>query len=187
VILGEGTKDWLNESEAGELRGLLNGWLGFGHMMPKRIHRAYWTHEFLMRVSVTDIRWILVVSGIEALVNTKSTGNKKQFVDRGFYLANKFNIALSRDNLENAYDVRSELVHAENFLVALDNFVPVVHQNVLCEKFEWLLRITLKTCFLDETFGEIFNDPRQSRRACDDGPVDIYRRSGSLTSSRSPR
>jgi hypothetical protein len=118
VILGEGTNDWLNESQATELRDLLNGWLGLAHTMPKRIHHAYRTHEFLMRLSVTDMRWMLAVSAIEALVNTKTSGNKNQFVDRGFYLADRFDIDLSRNDLRKAYDVRSKLVHAENFLIA---------------------------------------------------------------------
>jgi len=44
-------------------------------------------------------------------------------------------------------DVRSKLVHAENFLVALDN---VVHQNLLCEKLEWLLRMSVASrCSMD--------------------------------------
>jgi hypothetical protein len=38
--------------------------------------RAHVTHEFLMRLSVTDMRWMLAISAIEALVNTKTSRNK---------------------------------------------------------------------------------------------------------------
>jgi hypothetical protein len=155
VSLGSSPRDWLSIQDGETLRKLLP-WLG--KTMHKRIHRAYWNHEFAMRSYYLDVKWTLIVSGFEALVNTRDKKVRKQFRDRVRQLADEFKINLTNDELNDAYTLRSKLVHAQNFLFDLETILPKSKHTALYGKLESLLRQTLLRCFLDENFGHLFRD-----------------------------
>jgi hypothetical protein len=157
IVTAPGIRDWLTEVDALEVRRLM-AWLPESNRMHTRVHRAYWNHDYTMRLAQLDMRWIFVVSGLEALISTGARDSSWQFRYLVHQLANEFSIPLSDDELTRAYKVRSKLVHAESFLSALHTVIPPLEQNALYEKMERLLRLTVKRCLLDRQFGDIFRD-----------------------------
>ncbi|HEY2496504.1 MAG TPA: hypothetical protein VGK24_05500 [Candidatus Angelobacter sp.] len=81
-----------------------------------------------------------------------------QFKKRVAQLANYFKVTLTADEIDKAYQLRSKLVHAESFLFGLNYILPQSDHVPLYTKLETLLRTTLLTCLLDETFGGNFLD-----------------------------
>jgi hypothetical protein len=150
-------RDWLSV-EDGELLRRLMQWVPSSKVMHRRIHRAYWYHEYAMRSYYLDARWPLVVSGFEALINTRNRGVRRQFCFRVGRLATEFKVPLTEKELGRAYDLRSKLVHAESFLFALDSILPKTQHSALYGKLELLLRLTIRSCLLDDTFAAHFRD-----------------------------
>jgi hypothetical protein len=150
-------RDWLSVEDADNLRRLMP-WLSKDKRMPDRVHRAYWNHEYAMRSFYLDARWILVVSGLEALISIGEKDNSRQFRDRVQQLAGEFQIDFTDNDLRLAHKLRSKLVHAESFLHGLETILPKSQHNHLYEKLESLLRMTVRRCLLDENFGSFFRD-----------------------------
>ncbi len=155
VILDSKSRDWLSVQDGNTLRKLMP-WVSKGKPMHDRVHRAYWNHENAMRSYYLDIRWTLIVTGFEALLNTREDDVTWQFRDRVRQLAAQFNVALSDLELRAAYKLRSKLVHGQSFLLGLDRILPQSQHTVLYEKLESLLRATVRRCLLDEAFGHLF-------------------------------
>jgi hypothetical protein len=156
VFLSSNQRDWLTVEDGETLRRLMP-WRAKDKLMHPRIHRAFWNHEYAMRSSYLDVRWMFVVAGLEALINIGS-GVTVQFKKRVYQLAAHFNIVLTVDELEKAYKLRSKLVHAESFLHGLGNIVPTNEHNPLYEKLETVLRLTVKQALLDDNFANFFRD-----------------------------
>jgi hypothetical protein len=89
IVTAPGIRDWLAETDALELRRLMR-WLPESNRMHRRVHRAYWNHEYTMRLAQLDMRWIFVVSGFEALISTGTNDLSWQFRHRVAQLANEF-------------------------------------------------------------------------------------------------
>jgi hypothetical protein len=162
VMLAPNTRDWLTETDGAELRRLMP-WLT--NDMYTGVHRAYWNLEYALHVRELDMRWIYVVSGFEALLNTDREASTAQFKHRVFQLSDEFGVKLSKTELAKAYEIRSKLIHAEAFLHGLHSVVPQIKQNSLYQKLEDLLRMTVKRCLLDSAFGDHFvsNDTVNAR------------------------
>jgi len=126
--------------------------------MHKRVHHAYWNHEAAVRSYHLDVKWTFMVSAFEALVNTREDNVRMQFRERVKQLAKHFGVAISEKELNDAYTLRSELVHSQKFLFELEPILPKSAHVPLYEKLESLLRKTLLTCLLDPTFGDHFRD-----------------------------
>jgi len=157
VFLGDNSRDWLSPDDGLELRRLMS-WVSKDKQILKRVHRAFWNHEQAMRTYYLDVRWNLVVSGLEALLTVGKYRVGPRFVRRVKKLAMEFGIDLSEDELEKAYTLRSELTHAQKFLFDLHAVLPPNEHRPLYDKLESLLRATVKKCFLDEAFGRNFAD-----------------------------
>jgi hypothetical protein len=126
--------------------------------MHPRVHRAYWNHEYAMHTYYIDMRWPLVVSGLEALVNVGESNVTQQFRLRVLQLATEFQIPLTEAEARLAYKLRSKLVHAENFLAGLEAILPQSQHSALYEKLEAILRATIRRCLVDEKSGDFFRD-----------------------------
>jgi hypothetical protein len=158
VFVNKTQRDWLSVQDGEELRKLMP-WLSKTKPMHDRVRRAYWNHDYAMRTAYLDMRLPLVVSGLEALINVRKNDNKWQFQDRVQQLGKHFGIGLTHDDLSKAYDLRSKIVHAESFLYGLGAILPENQHNSLYDKLECLLRMTVRTCLLDENnFGNFFRD-----------------------------
>ncbi len=157
VFLDSNQHDWLTVEDGETLRKLMP-WAETSKLMHTRIHRAYWNHEYAMRSSYLDVRWMFVVAGLEALINVGDQQVSKQFRERVHQLASYFAIPLTIDELKKAYSLRSKLVHAEDFLHGLGNVLPTNQHTSLYHKLESVLRQTVRHALLDASFGEFFRD-----------------------------
>jgi hypothetical protein len=157
IATAQGYRDWLSIADGEILRKLMPLVIS-GKQMHPRIHRAYWNHEHALRSYYLDIRWTLVVSAFEALMNTQEKFVRRQFCERVGQLATEFGVCLSAKELNDAYTLRCGLVHAQAFLVELAHVLPSDKHVPLYEKLEHLLRATVLRCLLDENFGNSFKD-----------------------------
>ena len=110
-----------------------------------------------MRSYYLDVKWTLVVSAFEALMNTQRDYVALQFRERVKQLAEHFGISLTIDELKKAYELRSGLVHSQKFL-ELETVLPTQEHVPLYGRLETLLRKTLLECLLDVKFGAYFQD-----------------------------
>jgi hypothetical protein len=157
VSLIDARRDWLSAQDGQTLLKLVS-WLPKDKKMHDRIHRAYWNHESALRSYYLDVKWTLVVSAFEALLNTRDQYVAVQFRERVGQLAKYFSVDMTQTELKAAYNLRSELVHAQNFLFGLNNVLPQTEHVPLYTKLESLLRSTLLACLLERTFGDHFRD-----------------------------
>jgi len=155
VTLGPNSRDWLTRRDGEELRKLMP-WASEDKVMHRRVHRAYWNHEYAMRSHYVDIRWMFVVEGLDALINTGRGNSEHQFRVRVKKLADFLSIPITQDQLTAAYEIRSKLVHTEEFLYGLGAILPRTEHDALYERLEAVLRETVRTALLDETFGNSF-------------------------------
>ncbi len=70
------------------------------------------------------------------------------------------NRTLTEKELEQGYELRSELAHGQSFLYDLHKVLPPDEHPPLYNKLESLLRVTVKKCLLDESFGRRFADDK---------------------------
>ena len=157
VFPGDVSRDWLSSEDGIELRRLMP-WAYRPKWVPERVNRAFWNHEQAMRTYYLDMRWTLIVSAFEALVNVDRKDVKAQFKRRVGKLATEFRVPLSETELDDAYAVRSKLAHGQGFLFDLHAVLPPDKHRPLYDKLETLLRAILKRCFLDDAFGRNFAD-----------------------------
>jgi hypothetical protein len=155
VSLIDGRRDWLAANHGKTLLQLVP-WLS--RNMHKRVHHAYWNHETALRSYYLDVKWTFMVSAFEALLNTREDFVRMQFRERVKQLAKHFGVTVTDDELNDAYTLRSELVHSQKFLFELHTVLPQSEHVLLYEKLESLLRTTLLTCLLDPKFGDHFRD-----------------------------
>jgi hypothetical protein len=155
VSLIDGRRDWLSAQDGQTLVKLVP-WLSKN--MHKRVHHAYWNHETALRSHYLDVKWIFIVSAFEALMNTREDSVRMQFRERVGQLAKHFSVKVTEDELNDAYTLRSELVHSQKFLFELHTVLAQSKHVPLYEKLESLLRGTLLECLLDPTFGDHFRD-----------------------------
>lgn len=158
VWIGGQPQDWLSPEDGLELRQLMP-WASPEKLMHARVHRALWNHEDAMRTYFLDFRFPIVVAGLDALTVVERTpGLKERFVRRVGQLATECGIILSKEELEQAYKLRSEVAHGRSFLCGLDGVLPQSHHRPLYDKIESLLRAVVKRCLLDKEFSQSFAD-----------------------------
>jgi hypothetical protein len=150
-------RDWLSAEDAKELKGLMP-WLSKNKPMHPRVRRALFNHEYAMRSYYLDMQWILVVSGLEALFNIGDRSCKRQFCARVGQRTEELGVALEEDDLSSAYALRSKIAHGDGFLSHWETILPETKHRSLYEKLESVLRSTVRSCLLDESFGNIFRD-----------------------------
>jgi hypothetical protein len=80
--------------------------------LPDRLQRALWYHEYAARTRLVPIRWVLITTGIETLINTAKDRVSKQFTVRFPALAQRFaGLTVSATKAGKAYGLRSEISH----------------------------------------------------------------------------
>jgi hypothetical protein len=155
VSLIDGRRDWLSAQDGQTLLKLVP-WLE--KKMFGRIHHAYWNHETAMRSYYLDIKWTFVVSAFEGLLNTQKDFVSLQFRERVKQLGDHLKIPITIDELKKAYELRSGLVHSQQFLFELETVLPKEKHVPLYGRLERLLRKALLECLLDPKFGNNFRD-----------------------------
>jgi hypothetical protein len=143
--------DWLTPSDADSLRELLAVYRP--DLLPKRVETAFWYHEYAAWSYELNVRWVLVVTGLEALVHTPWVPSTAQFTTRIPLLANEVGVpSVTTDEAGQMYNVRSSFAHGEN-LASLDE-----EYRGLYYKMESLLRRTVDRAIFDREFAAVFSD-----------------------------
>lgn len=102
--------DYLDQSEVTALAEL---WRNANlASLPLRLWRAMWYHEYAFRSREVAIRWILITTAIEALINIGPERVSKQFTVRFPALAGRFaGMNVSRTRAGEAYGLRCQISH----------------------------------------------------------------------------
>jgi len=143
-------RNWLTEHEAEELKEVLRQFSA--QALPKRVGNALWYHEFAFRTWFADVRWTLVCTALEALLNTDTRDNKRQFESRTHGLATELGLEFEKADAQIAYDVRSKLTHGEAFLYGLPKGDLRIY-----DRMEDLLRASILRAIKDPGFARIFS------------------------------
>jgi len=155
-------RDWLTKADAARIQPLMPLILR-RPPLPGRVHNAYWHHEYAMRTYYVDHRWVFVSTGLEALMNTNPYQGRKKFVSKVRRLAQMEGMVFSDVELERAYDLRSGLVHGQQFLSDQSNRLSDSEYS-LYDNLEETLRRVLLHAFEDRNFAACFNDPQSIDR-----------------------
>jgi hypothetical protein len=148
-------RDWLIETEMEQLKALLN--TSSLSVLPIRLSRALWYHEYASRTYYGEIRWITVCVALESMLHTSRRFSTRQFVERLPRMASSLGVSLTVQEAETAYDMRSRLSHGG----ATGKLAPSEEQLHL--KLELVLRTALKEAILNPTFAMIFVDENTIR------------------------
>jgi hypothetical protein len=147
------TRDWLTPADATVLAQLVPL---LPLQLPRRVHSAFWHHEYAARTYYVDHRWTLVCTGLEALVHTDRFGSTKQFSSRTSRLASELGISFSESDAEDAYDLRSRLAHGLSFLTTPDREALSPANIRLYDQMEETLRRAVLRSMRDKMFAETF-------------------------------
>jgi hypothetical protein len=119
-------------------------------VLPDRIRRALWIYEYSSWTNDAGIRWALIVTGLEALLNTGGNETTAQFKIRIANLAKRLQLDMSLTKADQAYDLRSRVVHG----CAIQDLKE--KELKLYDKLDELLRQSIKKAIEDEQFRKIF-------------------------------
>jgi hypothetical protein len=153
------SENWLVPDDVPAIGRVLDAYLA--KVLPQRIGSALWHFETVARTYYIDIRWPLLVTGLEALVHIagerdprnvlRYAGSTRVFVDRLLAVGlAKPALAVPEAQLREIYDRRSTLSHGQSF-GSLDQ-----KTKDLYRKTENLLRSILKEAILDQAFAGTF-------------------------------
>jgi len=154
-------RTWLTDSEVSQLAELLSVFLKRENYLPNRFKRALWFFEYSFGIDYLDVRWPLMATVIEALINTDSEKTVKQFSVRLAGLAKEVGI----NKIDQAYaetifkEVRSPLVHGQSLISDIDD--PKLAD--MYEQTELAIRLSLRRMIEDELYADLFSDDAKIR------------------------
>ena len=143
-------RNWLTKNDARLTGRLMGAFYGSKGVRPPRIERAMWFHEYTARTYHLDLRWVLVVTGLEALINVDEHKARQQFRTRTVGLANRYGVPWTDEDAKKAYALRSKLAHGQH--VADSG----AEGHDLYRRMEEVLRTVVREALLDAEFGSIF-------------------------------
>ena len=148
-------RDWLIESEMIELKSLFESMTA--STPPLRVTRAFWYHEYASRTYYGEVRWVLVCTAIESLLNTSEYNSGAQFRQRVPLLASQMKVCFTEDDARVAWRMRSHLSHggATGKLKS--------EEERVYRKLEEVLRCVVKRAFLQTVFASAFADDNRIR------------------------
>jgi len=142
-----GTDDHLSTKE---LRKVGDLWKQYSSSpLPEWTSKVFWYCEYAARLREVDVRHVLVVTAVEALLYTH--GLQRNFVQRSVCLASMLGVdgygtKMARD----AYRMRCSLSHAGKI------GRPIPTASAVHSRTESVLRAALKRCISDRSFAERF-------------------------------
>jgi hypothetical protein len=149
-VRGTPWRNWLTVSDLAEVTLLLARY-DF-EKLPRRIRKALRHFLYACFTYELEIRFTLVVTGLEALVNTHKRDVTKQFKRRLHLAGTDLGVSVTEDEAKEAYDYRSNLVHGQ-FLQGQDISKKVQDSYV---HLETVLRLIVKRCIADTQFASRF-------------------------------
>ena len=152
AYVSETSRNWLTEDDATRLSGVVDAFYESEETRPERITRALRFHEYAAQSLNLELRWVLVVTALEALINVEETRKRQQFRTRTLGLAEACSVAWTDDDAKEAYRLRSKLTHGQHV-----NDVGVAGHDLYC-RMEEVLRVALRNGILDPGFADAFAD-----------------------------
>ena len=143
-------RNWLTAPEAQKVGQLLTEYNR--DTMTGRLRRAMRHFLYACHTYELDLRFTLVVTGLEALVNTHRYNVKNRFKKRLQLLANDIAMTVTAENAEAAYDFRSNLIHGE--VLRGQDIGEKVQESY--GRLETLLRLLVKKSIEDRPFARRF-------------------------------
>jgi len=165
-------RNWLSKSECEQIRNLLA--TSNFRDLPDRVARANWNIQHSLYQYFFEVRTLLVVSGLEALLHTRTPalkgrrrrpGTGEQFVSRTKRLADLLGIHFTSDDAMVLWDHRSDVAHGRDPWAARRSSGGSQQPPVLTKSDETvrryicadhILRTTVLKCLTDKTFAEMF-------------------------------
>jgi hypothetical protein len=149
---------WLSKGDAQELSVLFQRYWDEKDLLPEKVRRALWNHDYAMYVYDANIRFMVVATALEGLVHTDRHWSTRQF-RRISRLARDVGLHFTEPEADDAYDMRSTVAHGSFFgapAVVPDRYSP--HQiEALLIRLEELLRVALRRAVENTTFRVIFS------------------------------
>jgi hypothetical protein len=110
-------RNWLSKSECERVKDLLAN--SNPKALPDKVARAHWNVQHAAYQYFFEVRTLLVVSGLEALLHTRNPrrggpGTGKQFATRARQLAEVLQVPFTRDDAMAVWDHRSDVVHGRD-------------------------------------------------------------------------
>lgn len=163
AYVADPNRNWLTKTEGLEVGKLLGVFLAGEGTRPERVTRALWRHEYAAQSKYLDVRWLYIVSALEALFKItypapkkgqpRSPGSTKQFVARTVGVASRYTVhgfVWTAADAEEAYRLRSDVAHG----LAVKSAPP---QLPLYIRMETLLRHVLTEALSSAAFASIFS------------------------------
>lgn len=105
-------RTWLDAADAHALGALIAAYDAASGQLPRRVETALWTAEYAARERYLHIRFVLVVTAVEALITIGDRGLSRQFSARVPAIANELGIAdFDEAAARRVYKARSSSVH----------------------------------------------------------------------------
>jgi len=167
-------RNWLSKPECDRIKWLVNN-ADLGKL-PDKVARARWNVQHAAYQYFFEVRAMLVVSGLEALLHTrisklvkgksKSPRTGEQFISRTKQLADLLRIPFNRDDAKAVWEHRSDVVHGRDPWAARQNARGNLQRPLELTKAddtvklylqaEQLLRVAVLKCFEDPNFAALF-------------------------------
>lgn len=144
-------RDWLTPQDLETLKTIAH--VLDGRLLVGRVWRALWYHEYAARSYEMDVRWPMVVTGLEALLKTERNDLGNQFRRRTLSMAKELCIVdYTEKDASDAWDMRSGLTHGQNL-------GKVTAENLrLYVMIELILRTAALKALREKEFGAIFEN-----------------------------
>jgi hypothetical protein len=141
-------RNWLTAAEVEELARLLTAY--FAGQLGERLTRALFFHEFAACTLDAAVRWTLIATGLEALVNVGEERVSKQFRIRSVAIASAGGVPFSEGDARLAYIRRSQVSHGKVTVLPEDDWTIYI-------KMERVLRESLRRALADGEWAARFD------------------------------
>jgi hypothetical protein len=153
-----GYRNWLTKADALLTARLMKAYYDSEGSRPPRVNRALWQHESAARTYFLNLRWVMVATGLEALINVDEQGTRQQFRTRTVGLADYLGLQWTDADASDAYRLRSKLAHGQ--YVADTG----VEEHALYTRMETVLRVAVREALLNPEVSAIFANDDLIRR-----------------------
>jgi hypothetical protein len=164
-------RNWISKSECEQVKHLLLNSNLKG--LPDRVARANWNVQHAAYQYFFEVRALLIVSGLEALLHTRSpkilkrkASTGKQFVTRTKRLADMLKISYTVTDANAVWEHRSDVAHGRDPWAARQNArggqqqpPELTRNDPFVKRYlqaEQLLRATVLRCLTDHQFAAMF-------------------------------
>ncbi len=167
-------RNWISKPECEQIKHLLANTKVKD--LPDRVARAHWNVQHAAYQYFFEVRVLLVVSGLEALLHTRpkppSSKRKpprtgKQFITRTKQLAILLRVPFTADDATAVWEHRSDVSHGRDLWAArqgprggLQQPPELTKHHPFVKRYlqaELLLRATVLRCLTDRQFAKMFN------------------------------